>query len=837
MNKVVNIGIALGLIIIIALASVIIFDPFGIRKEEKPTNLNTIQYPDISYDESGLTQKETKSLTQYDKLMLEAYEHIENSNYYQALNLLAEADAYTDKEKIKEKIENLYNSTLVEMAKRDERKGINRDYSLLLLRNRRAIREGDVYDDIDRLIHSAMFRAEAVKQYAEALDLLFIADKMLPNPRQQILISNMYKSITDKLRQKDKQMGIIREYQSLEERRKNAEVYKDSELYLMEEELLPGLDPDSRISLDYDEKEQQENEDVDEMAEKDESTEEKVDSETKTKKETIIAKLDKTNSKPEATTKETFREAKEVPKTTSKTSGKVKEVSKRPPRTEKTDEHKLIKHEEEINEDEMKETQKIIVKTDETTPIDFEKLYKDKSYDEMINYLVNELEKDLDNIDLMIKLTEAYFLNGDIDKSLETSEDIVKLNFSDPNNIKRIADNFYKNDMEKVAFHMYSTYITRWDNDYEALYKLALMEIERRNYENANGHLIHIIKHKANLNRELMRDSYYALGIISELEGDRAKAVGYYSETLKWGEDFIKAMLQLGKLYYKLGKEKKGTNQFGKAKDILTQALNLDPENFEALIYLGKTQERLGKTNEAMKQYRKAIKADSSNVYIAKMLLANALTNVGKANEALTIYDSILNTDSSDIEGDYRFYLKYAETLRMSGRIEESKEAYQKALELGADEHIVSWGLSKVFFDEHNYDKSLEYARQTLSLDGVKMEYLLSIATSYNVIGELDSAVEYYKRCISLEPDNAFSYEELAKVYLSMKEYDKAIQLLEGFIRNLNVEATAETYQILGEGYMKSGNKIKSTVIFSKLIEKYPDYQNISVINEYLHNK
>ncbi|MFW5799373.1 MAG: tetratricopeptide repeat protein [Spirochaetota bacterium] len=769
MNKTINIAIVSGLILVICLTILIVVDPFGIlNDDDKNDPLSAMNNPKEYFNKSGLFNSDEKSLSAYDKLMIEAFKLIDKKKYYEALNVLSEADTYIENNKDnttnnnnpadttkKEKLENIYNETLIKLAEKDEQNGISRDYSVLLLKNRRALREGKIYDDIDRTINSAIFRAKALKQYAEALDLLFIADQMYPNPRQEELINNLYTSITDQLRKQDEKNGIKREYQTLHERREKAENQLYGSMYGSESDIF-----ESEVS-------------------------EEVDDDTNLNNDNIDNEIDLTLN-----TNKTKGEIKEKDNTVNKkTNNKTKSISND---TNDTNSEESAGNKNTGTGRQDKHTKK----TDNTGSKN--------------NGTTRTTDRDSEKSSTTL---------GDSDGGSAEKSQQVNVNNQDK----------YKN-QDKNSDD--SIMVEEEKSEYEKKYENALTLIQNGSYDEALEKLLNLLKYKTGFDRTFLRDILFNIGKIFELKEKPLKSLGYYNEALKWDDNFVEAMLHMGIIYYELGLNNVRTNQYAKAKEILTKALKVQPDNFETLIYLGKTEEKLKNLKSAIKHYSQATMVKPDN-YKAKVLLADALSSVGKVNEAVAIFENALQNNPI-LREDYRVYLKYADVLRLSRRLDDSEKAYKKALEKGADRATVYHGIANVYFDRNNYETTIVYMKKVIAIDGEKAEYYLDIAIAYNIIGEMETAAENYKKAIILAPDNPFPKEELAKVYFSQGKIDKGIKLLEDLIHT--EYTTPEAYRLLGEAYMEIGETKKAEEIFNLILNKYPAYHNIDLIKDYVGN-
>jgi tetratricopeptide (TPR) repeat protein len=813
MNKAINLSIGAGLVIVVCLTIIIIFDPFGWIHSDKEDNENTYFLNNSELDRYSDLTDDNRKVNPYDRLMIQAINEIDRKNFYEALSLLAEADMYTDNSKTKEEIEETYNDALIKLAKQDERKGLSRDYSNLLLENRRAIREGKIYDDIDRTINSAIFRSEALKQYAEALDLLFIADQMYPNPKQQILISNLYSSILDKLIEKDKSQNIKREYMTLSDRRKkiNDALYNDKK-NIYQENPLANLDLDNQETLLS-------------------SVDDNQDTNSLNKENPQSNKTGNNKTNIDNTRKETETEddKEKVEYKTEKDKTHIQKPindDKTKPEPEKDDKQIKIDQKEPIikSDDEKDKTNPA------DSPSNVDKAIKEGRLEDAISMLEEELKSGKNDIDIILKLIEVYGLMGKLDETSDYVKELLKSKNTNLDKLKKLADSYYNNDLFSIAYEFYNLYKQKNTFDYEVLYKMSYIELSNKQLDKAIQRLTTIINHKAGLDRDILKDSYYLMGLAMEMKGLSTNSLGYYSEAIKIDKNYIKPMIQMGKVYYKLGTKKTRTNQFSKAKDILNQALKVDSDNYSTLLWLGKTEEKLGNIENAITMYRKATQVKPDD-YQSRVLLADALLQVGKANESVSQFEiAFLAKSIGGNEG--LILLEYAEALRKSGRYQDSINIYNQAFNTDVDKDLIYKGLSEVSFMEKKYKESIDYLEKAIDINGNNPIYYTNIAIAYNIIGQLDKAEKYYKIALNKDKDNQFIIEELASLYITKGEYDKGIKLLETIIND--GKESADLLYFLGDAYIKAGRESKAINVFNKLLNEYPDYNNTKVVMEQL---
>lgn len=116
--------------------------------------------------------------------------------------------------------------------------------------------------------------------------------------------------------------------------------------------------------------------------------------------------------------------------------------------------------------------------------------------------------------------------------------------------------------------------------------------------------------------------------------------------------------------------------EFNRAITALRAAVKLDPASVEAHMRLGNTLERTGARTEAIDEYRAATQSNPEDV-AAWRALADAQFAEKRYTDAAESYHRLVTaTNEKDLDDATR--LAYADALRLAGRTEEARAAYQK---------------------------------------------------------------------------------------------------------------------------------------------------------------
>jgi|GEM_PF-1758051 len=101
--------------------------------------------------------------------------------------------------------------------------------------------------------------------------------------------------------------------------------------------------------------------------------------------------------------------------------------------------------------------------------------------------------------------------------------------------------------------------------------------------------------------------------------------------------------------------------------------------------------------------------------------------------------------------------------LKKLNRIEESKQAYKKALELNPEDYQAAVEYALLYFYEKKYDKAAAVLEKYLKKSQEQLGGWLILARCYEKIGDRERAVKTYRLIYKeIDPDNAVAKEKLA---------------------------------------------------------------------------
>ena len=262
----------------------------------------------------------------------------------------------------------------------------------------------------------------------------------------------------------------------------------------------------------------------------------------------------------------------------------------------------------------------------------------------------------------------------------------------------------------------------------------------------------------------------------SSLPPATARAVTLLQQAIEKDPSFALAHAALGDAYWEMYQREKNPELVVKATNAVNEALRIDPDQAPVHYSLGNMYQLTGRYEEAITALRRAIAiqpdSDESHGLLARVLSAKA-DYAGAAEEAQRAVDIRGNWNNFFIQGR----VEYA-----AGHLEKALAAFRRTTELNP-------GFA----------------------GGFQM-----LGATYQMQGDLDSAIGNYEHSIRLAP-NAPAYSNLAIAYLRARRYPQAIA---AFTEALNRDPqNAQRHRNLADAYKAAGQNREARDRYAKALD------------------
>ncbi len=130
-----------------------------------------------------------------------------------------------------------------------------------------------------------------------------------------------------------------------------------------------------------------------------------------------------------------------------------------------------------------------------------------------------------------------------------------------------------------------------------------------------------------------------------------------------------------------------------------------------------------------------------------------------------------------------------------------------KLSELDKKNFSVAYSIFAVYYQDKNYDKSVEWIDRALQIEtkdsamlATRTQLIAQKALIYDVTGKHDAALATYVEAIKSDPNNADLHFNLARLYLDSNKTELALAEFK-IVKKLNPKDVLSNYKIANEGY------------------------------------
>jgi pilus assembly protein FimV len=239
-----------------------------------------------------------------------------------------------------------------------------------------------------------------------------------------------------------------------------------------------------------------------------------------------------------------------------------------------------------------------------------------------------------------------------------------------------------------------------------------------------------------------------------------------------------------------------------------------NPRDWNSINKIGDLYAKLNKAREASQEYAKVAEFYAKDGFLLK---------------AIAIWKKINKLDASSLDP----YLKLAELYSKQGLMMEAKGQFQVVV----DEYVkrgknrdAAGVLNKMVEIDPGDLKVRSKLADLYTRDGSTSKALgeyVAIAEELNKKGHLAEALQVLEKGLRLDAKSNRIREELARIHLLQKNYDKAAYYLEEAVRNAPDEPG--TLNRLGEAYLGAQKIEEAEAIFRRLLELNPSDQEARI--------
>lgn len=254
-------------------------------------------------------------------------------------------------------------------------------------------------------------------------------------------------------------------------------------------------------------------------------------------------------------------------------------------------------------------------------------------------------ELDPDNIDYLLSLSDAFFANGNVEKSYETLQRALDLN----------------------------------PEHFEALLKMSEITFYSKDFDRSMAMLNKVTAQDPN-----NRTAFFMKGFIYKETGDTLNAIQYFRRVTEMYPDYAPAFEELGVLY--------AVRKSPLAVEYLNSAMRLDPDNLNIVYNLAMYYQELDEPEMATDLYVKILEKDPQNKYAWHNRGYMSMILYHDYDAAIDFFTKAIEADNTYVDAHINRGLAY----EMKGDKTNAAICYRTALQLDPNNEQASVALSRL---------------------------------------------------------------------------------------------------------------------------------------------
>jgi len=202
--------------------------------------------------------------------------------------------------------------------------------------------------------------------------------------------------------------------------------------------------------------------------------------------------------------------------------------------------------------------------------------------------------------------------------------------------------------------------------------------------------------------------------------------------------------------------------------------------------------------------YERAIQLIGKEKYSTELeiIKAKCYKNLLQFDKAAKILENIVATDSLHLQA----LNELADCYQSIGNYKKSEAIYNKCIRIEPENKYFKFSQINILYKLKEWKKTIDKTMEVLKSDSIPVLYSLT-GDCYWQIEKNDSAVHYYKKTLSLAPEDYNTTFKLAKIYLQTQRYNEMIGCTNDYISIDSTNKSINQYNGIGYCFIQQFDK------------------------------
>jgi tetratricopeptide (TPR) repeat protein len=387
---------------------------------------------------------------------------------------------------------------------------------------------------------------------------------------------------------------------------------------------------------------------------------------------------------------------------------------------------------------------------------------------------------------------EAY---NNLSEAIFYYEQAVKQNDSLVSAWRQLATLYWQVNRLDDALTAYRKLVQSNPNDYESVYYLGLIQLNRKQTGEAERYFRDAIRLQpgfysayiqlsnllAEKDDQAAQDEAIRLSqVATRLDASNPlgfNALGYvyyrrglYQEAIRSYDSALRVNPNAPEVLYNKSIAHMSLQQYDLAQASLNQAIRFRPENSEYLLLMAQILEKNGKAAEAIEAYNRAIQSGLQNPAPAYLGIGNIYLSRGQIDVAQTNYSKAVAADPNLLDG----YYQLASTYFLQGKLDQAITEFERVVKKQTDRGLAWFYLGVLYSRKSRVDEALNAFQNAVKFSPNRVEAHYELGNILRVKGQRQQALAEYDNALKLVPNYYPAHLQKGLVYESNEQFEEA---------------------------------------------------------------
>lgn len=277
--------------------------------------------------------------------------------------------------------------------------------------------------------------------------------------------------------------------------------------------------------------------------------------------------------------------------------------------------------------------------------------------------------------------------------------------------------------------------------------------------------------------------------------------------------------------------------EYDRAEKACLEVLNSFPDNLDVNFILGSIYISKKNYQNSIRSYKKYLqirerwekKPEWTNLIIDTFASqGQAWNNIGSAYFELGEYDRAIDSylNAISYKNDTIYFENLARVYLRQNRTEDAEKVIKEADKLNIASDIMLSQIAEISYTRGDIDTAIEYTRKAIEKDGSKLKHHLNLGRLLTIKGSFDEAKSIFENVTYSNTEKVEILHNLAMINMKLNDKDKAKEYINRIMEQ--VDNSSNQYLSMGNDWVSIKEYDTAIQFYEKCLQK--DHKNLSAL-------